>query len=160
MAREIVYGTGTVTNRGLTPTMQILDETTQDGIFIDQEFAKAYRATKTVGKADEKVKMAQSMEWLERMENSHVIRFAKAFRNGDGTMHVKTYAAIRYGDHWFLTFESSPRGRMTTTELIIWMLAGMPVMEVEFATAWSARAVMGSKVIDGNDEDPELSDDE
>jgi len=177
--REIVYGTYTDTHTGADPRKDpSLYEVTGRPIpavpaheerlveNIDTEFAKAYRATKTVGKADEKVKMAQSLEWLETCDDGTVIRFTKMFpgstsKNGvwaegvwaESETHVLTFAAIKWGDQWWATFDSNKQSRMTTTSFIIWLLSGFPVLEIEWATTWGRRAVTSSKVIE---EEPEV----
>jgi hypothetical protein len=173
--REIAYGTFT---RHLTspdlyeadgrpiPAVPAHEERLVEN--IDTEFAKAYRATKTVGKADEKVKMAQSLEWLENCDDGTVIRFTKTFPGssskdggwGVDDTHVLTFAAIRWGDHWFVTFESNKQSRMTTMSLIIWLLSGFPVTEIEAAIEWRRWSVTTStKIIDEEKaEEPKIQD--
>lgn len=108
----------------------------------DDEFARALRARRAEGKAEEKLRLADSLEWLHTKDNGTVILFTKTF-----TDHFLTFVAIRYNDMWYSSF-SKAHPPMDTTDLIIFMLKGEPVQEVVEMTTADRHLVTDVKVIE------------
>lgn len=115
---------------------------------VDVEFARALKARRTVGKADEKLRLADSLMWLDEKDDGTVIKFVKTFGHEEFDRHVLTFVALKESGKWWLSFtEASKRNPLTTDDLIIFMLKGNPVTEVVEMTTADRHPVTDRKVI-------------